>query len=216
VKLGIEKQVGSEPVRAFGRAPGFAEHAIDIGPNHRCRVIEGEERIKPPTLELPLSSNAAALPFDGVMDVGTLVPGRLDPGRILGVLVRKDPNTGSEPFLEAREEAHGCGGPVVLAGSVLPEGEFHQGALRGHGTDVQSQNLSSFGRDHEGNTQGQALGAFKAFHLVKLEGMKALSGERLQVPGVSFLRLLGCPEELSNNGLSIGQKNLGRSPLRDA
>src|SRR5882672_3139727 len=98
MKLGVKKEVCSEPVRSFGRAPGPSEHPIDIGPDHCSRVVERKERVEPSTLELALSGDAASLPFNGVMDVGPLFPGLLDPSRILGVLIRKDLCTRSQPF----------------------------------------------------------------------------------------------------------------------
>ena len=86
VRLDVELDVSRQAIRSFGGAPSPPEQAIDIGPEHRGRVIEGEERIEEDLFEFSLSHDAAALALKG------LVPrsgkAGADPARVGGFLIR--------------------------------------------------------------------------------------------------------------------------------
>lgn len=85
VVLGIEPEMKLKAISSFCRAPGATKEAIDVGSNHRSRVVEVKKWVKAGFLKLPLSHNTSTFAFDGgVNRLGTV---RTNPAGVLGVLI---------------------------------------------------------------------------------------------------------------------------------
>ena len=52
MEVEIEHQMSSESLRLLRRAPGSSNQAVHVCSQHRCRVVEREERVKARALEL--------------------------------------------------------------------------------------------------------------------------------------------------------------------
>ena len=83
-----------QPIRPLRGTPGSPKEPIDVGSEHRRRMVEAKERVKHHAFQLPLANDAASLAFDclvpSVWELG------LNPGRVFRILVAcSDYATGS-------------------------------------------------------------------------------------------------------------------------
>ena len=66
---GIEGQVQNKPLSFFSRAPGISNESIHVSPEHRVRVVDAKQFIKPALFNLTLACNAAAHAFHSMVIV---------------------------------------------------------------------------------------------------------------------------------------------------
>src|SRR3954452_23395429 len=64
----VEQEVALQGAELLGRAPGLADHPAGMGADHSGRVIEREQGIPDPLLELALPVIPGLAPWSGLMD----------------------------------------------------------------------------------------------------------------------------------------------------
>lgn len=165
--VGVDREVQSEALGFFGRAPGFSKEPVDVRAQHRRRVVEGKERIKAAAFELIKPNHAAAATLDG--RVSGVCKMRMDPRRIFGIHVAQDPGRWREKWPEPGPELGGDAGAIVFSWTVLFDRNSGQKSLCGHASHSKSKDLATARLNDERNAERQAARVLEALHLVKLK-----------------------------------------------
>lgn len=180
VMIDVQSDVSGQALPLLRRAPRSSKEPVDIGPEHRRRVIEIKERIKAPTFELALADDASAPPLVGhAPGMRELAP---DPKRVAWVLIARQSEL---PRVKKRSDLpkKRAGGALALVDSfsVFFAGNLGEQPLRRHRADAKSQDLSATGEHDERNAHGQALGDLKGFHLIELNAFHSLGMRGLKL-----------------------------------
>jgi hypothetical protein len=200
VELCVEGEMGQQAVGTLGGAPGFADETTEVGPQHGGRMVEREERIAADSLELPLTYDAAPSALEGpVPGLGEVLG---DPPGVVGLLIRLDEHVRAEVGFEVGEKLVGGAGAMIRARAVLFQGNLTERSLGGHHSHAESQDFSGLGLYQERDAEGEALGALKALHFVKL-GFPDEMSAGLEVGPQLGPGLVGEEQKLSLDGLGV-------------
>jgi len=205
--------MGQEAIRPFRSAPRSSQQTVDIGANHRSRVVKREERIPTSALEFALTDHTPSPTRRRfVLRLGELTP---NPRWVLRVLIGQDVDlgvNGRQNLLPKLAHLHGS---LVDPRPVFSHRYSSERSVSRHLGHAEAQDLAAPRLDNQRDTQGQALGSFKALHLVKLKILQR-TGSQASDPFQAIFSGLGSLEKkFPNHGRSICAEQKACPPLGD-
>jgi hypothetical protein len=173
----VDHQVLHQRTPLLGRAPGLSHEATDIGPEHRTRVIEGEDGVKPTLLELPLAHDAA--PSAEHRLVGGFRKDLSHDAGITRVGIGGELDVLREVRADLPEESMKRLAAMIRSFSVSFAGNLGQGSFGWHRAGPESQDQAGLLIDYERHADRFTLRMFKGLELIELnppEGPKRFHG----------------------------------------
>lgn len=208
----IDSYVKAQSIWFFCCAPGSARESLNIVSEHCASVIECEQRIPAPALELALTDDASSSALGGpVLVVGKML---LHVDCVMGILVGHKYAIFSDKWFERLKQPSPRCRAIVFSKAVFFSRLLCKQTLCGHRADFKAKNTSLVFLDGKSDREGFALGMLKSLHVVELEKLNL--GRSLVEDKNSFQSQLSKKQKLSNNRFAVHPKIERTSSLRKA
>ncbi len=144
--------MNGQAIGLLGRTPSFSKQAIDVGSQHRSRVVKGEDRIKTTAFELSLSRYTATPSLCRL--VVTIRKIFLNHAWVVWVHVGADLSSGVDMRANNFKELSPRMRALIDSRAVLFPGDRCEFSLCRHLYNLKTNDPSRFRLDHNGNRKG--------------------------------------------------------------